>query len=305
MILYFWATRCYALGKEACCLGHGRDMTTEELRARKRALGYTNETIAKLSGVPLGTVQKVFAGSTKAPRYDTLRAIEDVLTARKYRQTHGGLKYNVPAVDSSTLRVEESVLATFYSTQKRPGEYTIEDYYDLPDDRRMELIEGYFYDMAAPNIVHQLILSELHVQFYNNIDACNKDCEVFFAPLDVKLFPDNKTMVQPDLVVICDREKLNNTARVEGAPELVVEVMSPSNRDHDMVLKQKVYRDAKVTEYWIVDPVDRVVSVYDLTGLKLPKTYTFEEKVPIGISGGKCFIDFSRILAKLSRLEQK
>ncbi len=274
-------------------------MTTEELRARKRALGYTNETIAKLSGVPLGTVQKVFAGSTKAPRYDTLRAIEDVLMGRKYKQSHGELKYNLPE-DSSTLRVEESVLATFYKTDKRPGEFTIEDYYNLPEDRRMELIYGYFYDIAAPTISHQGILGELFIQFYRCIEKCDAECEVFFAPLDVKLFPDEKTMVQPDLIIVCSKEKLSDPRRVEGAPDLAVEVLSPSNKDHDMILKQQLYRDAGVREYWIVDPEDKAVLVYDLTQLKLPKSYSFEDKVPVGISGGECFIDFARILAKLS-----
>ena len=107
-------------------------MTVEEMRRRKKELGYTNEKISELSGVPLGTVQKIFAGVTSSPRYDTLMALERLLKA-------------------ADNRIEEAVMA--YQIKKQ-GEFTLEDYYELPDERRVELIDGVFYDMASPTSIH-------------------------------------------------------------------------------------------------------------------------------------------------------
>ena len=280
-------------------------MDTEELKARKKALGYTNKMISELSGVPLGTVNKIFSGATDAPRYDTLRAIEDVLMARRYIKEKGRFVYNWPEMHTSTLRVEEGVLATFYKTDKRPGEFTGEDFYALPEDHRMELIEGFFYDMGSPTVVHQAIISYLIVEFNNCMEAHpEKDCEVFVSPLAVKLCPDNKTYVMPDIIVLCDREMLADPAHITGAPELLVDVLSPSNRDHDMEFKREIYRKYGVKEYWIIDPVRDEVQVNDLTNSFFPKVYTFDDEVPVGISGGDCSIDFRRVKARLERLRR-
>ena len=118
-------------------------MTVAEMRERKAQLGYTNEMIAELSGVPLSTVQKIFAGVTEKPRYETLRAIERVLS-----ETPGGAS-----------RVCEEALS--YMTKKQ-GEYTVEDYFKIPDERRVELIDGVIYDMTAPFSVHQMIQGEIY-----------------------------------------------------------------------------------------------------------------------------------------------
>ena len=103
-------------------------MTVEEMRMKKKELGYTNEKISELSGVPVGTVQKIFAGVTSTPRYDTLMALEYIF-------------------DERNNHVSESV--TPYQVRKQ-GEYTLEDYYALPDERRIELIDGVIYDMSSP-----------------------------------------------------------------------------------------------------------------------------------------------------------
>ena len=113
-------------------------MTVSEMRKRKKELGYTNEKVSELSGVPLGTVQKIFAGVTDSPRYDTLQALEKVFVK----------EWNM---------LRESVTA--YQV-KRQGEYTLEDYYALPDERRVELIDGVIYDMSSPTSTHQMLATE-------------------------------------------------------------------------------------------------------------------------------------------------
>ena len=279
-------------------------MTIEELKARKRALGYTNQMVADLSGVPIGTVNKIFSGSTSAPRYDTLRAIEDVLRAREYQKENGRFVYSYPEAVSSTARVEESVLATFYNVGKKPGEYTVEDWYALPDDHRMELIEGHFYDLAEPLLTHQSVVLTLAQLFTECVEAhSEKDCMVFVSPVGVRLVPDEKTMVEPDVVVFCGLDYVQDIKCITGPPDLLVEVLSPSNRDHDMVFKQMIYRKYGVKEYWIVDPDKEEVLAYRFQDADLPRSYTFEDKVPVGISEGECSIDFTRVSPQLHKLK--
>lgn len=180
------------------------------------------------------------------------------------------------------------------------GNYTIDDYYALPEDRRVELIDGYFYDMGAPTTAHQAILGQLHLHFAACVEN-HPECELFFAPTDVRLDLDNRTMVQPDLLIVCRRED-NDKRRINGAPDFVIEIVSPSNRAHDTKLKLFKYRNAGVREYWIVDPEDQSVVVYDLEGEKdLPQRYSFTDTIPVSISNGECRIDFARILEKVKR----
>ncbi len=115
------------------------------------------------------------------------------------------------------------------------------------------------------------------------------------SPSDVRLDCDNKTMVQPDLFVLCKGYDVD-LQYYSGAPDLAVEILSPSTRSKDMLLKSYKYQNAGVREYWIVDPASEEVIVYDFTDKNLPsKKYTFSDKIPILISGGKCSIDFSKI----------
>ena len=282
----------------------GQQMTIEELKARKRALGYTNKMVSDLSGVPLGTVNKIFSGSTSAPRYDTLRAIADVLRAREYQKEGSRFVYSYPEAVGSTARVEESVLATFYNVGRKPGEYTVEDWYALPDDHRMELIEGHFYDLAEPLLTHQNVVLSLSLLFSECAEAHpEKNCWVFVSPVGVRLVPDEKTMVEPDVVVFCGLEYVQDIKCITGPPDLLVEVLSPSNRDHDMVFKQMIYRKYGVKEYWIVDPDKEEVLVYKFFEADLPRSYTFKDNVPVGISGGECSIDLTRAAQSLHRLK--
>ena len=119
------------------------------------------------------------------------------------------------------------------------------------------------------------------------------------APFDVQLDMDEKTMVQPDLLVICKKKGQDLRKRLYGAPEFVMEVLSESTRKKDMETKRNKYSSAGVKEYWIVDPDKEEILAYDFEGLNFPKTYTFEDKVPVLISGGDLVIDFSEIKAEL------
>ena len=190
-----------------------------------------------------------------------------------------------------------------YSALKNDRLYTIEDYYALPDDVRVELINGVFYRMDAPSGIHQFILGELHILFYKCIQDHNMPCQVLFAPFDVRLDRDDYTMVQPDLMVFCQDFDLG-MRRYEGAPDLVIEILSPSTRSKDMILKLRKYRQANAREYWIIDPENRKIIVHHFEDENYrPQNYTFNDQIPVAIAKGLCRIDFSKIVRKLEALQ--
>ena len=244
-------------------------MTIQEMIARKQELGLSNEEISSRSGVPLGTLQKIFSGKTTSPRSRTIQALERVLAP-----------VQVP---------------------KKQGEYTLDDYYAIPDERRVELIDGAIYDMPAPSVIHQKILALLHLLFEQCASEHEGDCEVFLSPCDVQLNNDDRTMLQPDIFILCRPYDLKALS-IPGAPDLVVEILSPSTRSKDMLLKLSKYQNAGVREYWMVDPKKRKVYVYDFTDPDFhPEVYPFDSTIPIHISGGSCSIDFSSIDRKIAR----
>ncbi len=152
---------------------------------------------------------------------------------------------------------------------RRDIEYhTYADYCSWPDDARYELIDGVAYAMGpAPVRRHQGILGEIFRQVANALEG--SPCRPYIAPFDVRLPKadeidnDVDTVVQPDLVVICDRTKLDDKG-CRGAPDWVVEVLSPSTAGHDQILKRALYQRVGVREYWLVHPVDRIVTMYTL-----------------------------------------
>jgi len=285
-------------------------MTIEEMKERKRALGYSNKQLAELSGVPLGTVQKIFGNVTKAPRRETILALEKVLIAG----WHGPAKKEsdasyVFAEDSEEENARLREVAFKYRAElpegadpKRQGRFTLKDYYALPEDQRAELIDGVLYNMTAPSLAHQTVALQIAYQFLQCMDAFEKQgCEVFISPVDVQLDRDDRTMVEPDVVVLCDMEKAIKRC-IFGAPDFVLEVLSPTTRRKDMLIKLNKYWNAGCREYWIVDPEQMTVTVYDFDGEETAVHYTFDNIVPVRLSEGKCSIDFPAIRKRLERM---
>ncbi len=296
-------------------------MTIEEMRTRKIELGFTNEMLSRASGVPLSTVQKIMGGLTKAPRKLTVDALRKVLEAadtgqdnmsgqRRYSYTSqsydSGLKpaasmmcepaMNYGDTDQSGQTADKACEPVGnYTEAEKIRKYTLDDYYALPDDQRVELIDGVFYDMSAPSAIHQIILGDLYILFRECADRHGMPCHVFLSPFDVRLDRDNYTMVQPDLVIFCHDFDID-MKRYEGAPDLAVEILSPSTRRKDLTLKLFKYEQAGVREYWVVDPKVRKVTVHCFEKEDYhPVQYDFSDQIPIGISNGECVIDFSRV----------
>lgn len=295
-------------------------MNVKELKAKKNALGISNKKLAEASGVPIGTVQKVFSGETESPRYQTLIALEEGLnklyndyvatsrTAGVGSHTDGAgssagrnveVKYNMGA-DDEVFTFHEK--AHKFVPLKRQGEYTVDDYMALPDENgeRYELIDGVIYDLAAPTGTHQHISGFLYHTLSTFRDEHPGPCLPMISPVDVKLGKDNKTVVQPDVLIKC-KPDVNKKRKVpKGVPVFVAEVLSPSTKRRDQGIKQQKYIASGVQEYWLIDPEKETVIVYDYTdkddkNSDIISIYTFNDKIPVGVWGGKCKIDFSKL----------
>ncbi|MFP4427331.1 MAG: Uma2 family endonuclease [Spirochaetaceae bacterium] len=160
---------------------------------------------------------------------------------------------------------------------ERRRNYSWQEYLSWPTDERFELIDGEAYAMSpAPRREHQRLLSDLHYQVYAAL--ADKPCDVYPAPFDVKLSGDSSdeapTVVQPDLTVVCDEAKLTEQG-VSGAPELVVEIVSPDSGFHDRGRKFDLYERFGVGEYWILEPVEQLIEVYTLEGSRYRRVGVF------------------------------
>lgn len=172
--------------------------------------------------------------------------------------------------------------------------YTEDDYYRLPENIRAELIDGQFYNMSAPSRIHQKILMELSGTIRDYIRTKGGPCEIYPAPFAVKLFENDKTIVEPDISVICDPSKLTDRG-CTGAPDWILEIASPSNLGHDYIRKLNLYADAGVREYWIVNPMKKMVVVYHLDESDFEMdTYTFQDKIKVNIYQD-LWIDFKEL----------
>ena len=162
--------------------------------------------------------------------------------------------------------------------------YTLEDIYGLPDGQRAELIDGKIYYMAPPSCSHQKISRKLHQAIANYIDEKKGECEALAAPFAVFLNEDDINYLEPDISVICDLSKLDEKG-CHGAPDWIIEIVSHNSKARDYMAKLFKYRTAGVREYWIVDPMKEMVTVYAFEKDSVEQ-YDFGEEVPAGIYEG-------------------
>jgi Uma2 family endonuclease len=170
-------------------------------------------------------------------------------------------------------------------------QYTYADYMSYSENERVEIIDGHIYAMSpAPSRIHQEIISTLVIEIGNYIKSNKGPCKIYPAPFDVFLFDEEtldscKNIVQPDISVICDKNKLTDKG-CAGAPDFIVEVVSPYNPSSDYVRKLSLYEHFKVREYWIVNPMNENILVYRLDEnmqYSAPETYTFKDTLKVGI----------------------
>lgn len=176
--------------------------------------------------------------------------------------------------------------------------YTINDIYALPDGSRAELVDGQIYNMAPPNTRHQDISMTLSTIINHHISSSKGNCKVYAAPFAVFLNDNDTNYFEPDISVICDKDKLDD-AGCHGAPDFIVEIVSPSSRRMDYSIKQYKYCDAGVKEYWIVDPFKETITVYNYQLDDAPIIYRFTDTIKVHVFDD-LYIDFDKLSKSLA-----
>lgn len=179
----------------------------------------------------------------------------------------------------------------------KPRLYTSDDYWNLPENTRAELIDGQLYNMTPSSRIHQRISGQLYITIGTYIEEHRGNCQIYAAPFAVNLDCEDKNWVEPDLSVICDPDKLTDRG-CSGAPDLIIEIVSPSSRRMDYVQKPVLYLNSGVREYWIVDPVKKCTTVhlYDQDHAEFaPVIFPFESDIRVGIYSDLC-INISKLL---------
>ena len=168
------------------------------------------------------------------------------------------------------------------ASQLQPESITLEQYESLPENIRAEVFDGHIYYMSSPSRDHQIISMELSTILNTYIKQQQGSCRVFHAPFDVKISDTPLTIVQPDLMIICDKDKLDKN-RCNGAPDFIIEITSPSNPTDDYIRKLYYYKYAEVREYWIVDPRRKIVTVNYFEKNMLNIQYSFDSIIKVNI----------------------
>ena len=166
--------------------------------------------------------------------------------------------------------------------------YTSDDYWNLPDGERAELINGQLYMMAPPSRLHQELVHQLSRIIGNYISDKRGDCKIYPAPFAVNLNADDTVYVEPDISVICSKDKLTDKGCV-GAPDFIIEIVDPGSRKLDYSIKNGKYAEAGVREYWIVDPEKERTTVYHYDEDSAPVMIPFDQPVTVGKYGDLSF----------------
>lgn len=182
--------------------------------------------------------------------------------------------------------------------------YTFADVLTWDESERIEIINGEAFMMAPPSRVHQEISVAITAQLYNYLEG--KRCKVYPAPFGVRLFEqdgarpeDVDTMVEPDISVVCDSDKLDDHG-CKGAPDLIIEILSPSTQRHDRLVKLGLYQRAGVREYWVISPSERTVQTMLLDSggaLQLHEVYGNSDVARVNVLDG-CFIDLGKVFSE-------
>lgn len=203
---------------------------------------------------------------------------EDIIVTRNGKDV---AKLNALAVAG------ESVLRERAASYHAGGEWvSFQDFLELTEtsEQRYELIDGVVYNLASPSFNHQLAVNELHGTFYAWFKG--KSCTPLTSPFDITLEKEenNTCVVQPDLVVICDKDRIDAKGKYMGTPQLVVEVLSPSTRSKDLIKKLDLYSVCGVKEYWTVDPMKALVFVYSLEDGNITDMAVFSNTADVYVS---------------------
>lgn len=239
----------------------------EKLKNRKKELGWTNQKLSEESGIPVGTLNKIFNGTTRYPRDRTVESLMEALGLNEAELED--FPAGFPIFRESGI----------YHPGYRKHRATLATYYSLPEELRAELIDGKLYYLPAPTLRHQALLTVLTAELCRYFSGRKERFLVFGGGCDVCLDGDEYTMLKPDIFVIRGEEKVSGGICCEGAPEFVMEIVSGADSKHDYELKRYKYQSAGVKEYWIADPIRKRIVVYVFARDAVPGVHTFGDRI--------------------------
>lgn len=251
-------------------------MNIEKIKTKKEELHLTTSDLSVLSGVPVGTINKILNGETASPRYATIKALEKALH-----------------IDESISEIGQTIQKTMSGSNHTP-----EEFYSLPKEIKVELIDGSFYALEAPSVEHQMLVSNLYAKLHEINKKKKQNYFLLLPPITVQLPEHLNTVICPDITVMNTNMAETEMKSIVGIPDLIIEVLSPESRIRDGKLKLNKYQEAGVCEYWIVDAENQKVYVYKLQEDILPVLYDFQEKIPVSIWGENIAVDFPAIQKK-------
>lgn len=259
----------------------------------RESKGLTQKNLEERTGIHQAEISKIERGIGNPSVLTLARLAEGAEHRFKMEFIDKGIRRDVPMCESA---------APYLEVGKYQGEFTIADIEAIPDDVRCELIEGCIYECAAPSTAHQELISEVFFTVETFIRRNNGPCKVYLAPEGLAFIDDDENFFQPDMMVICDREKI--TSRwIYGTPDFVMEVVSKSNAKHDYQLKSHVYYKKGVKEYWILDPIKKRLTVYLNEEEWMPRVYPLEGIIGMHIYDGQVSIDLGRLGEIIEGLE--
>ncbi len=278
-------------------------LSLEEMKKIRIKKGISYEDIARKSGVSVSSVQKLFGGTASNPRRSTLeklsKAFQDDKIYKYNNKVKPGGEIHEPDIRYNIYGSGKNVSGGSASLYSRSG-YTYEDYLslELPEGKRIEIIDGVIYDIAVPSNTHQAILGYLHVFLSNELRKRKRKCLAFMAPFDVRLdFGEGPTtVVQPDLVVKCsDDVEFDEEGREKPwVPRFVIEILSKSTRTKDLYIKTKKYREAGVYEYWMIDNKMKNVIKHNFRS-ETVEVFGYNDKIPVDVFDGDIRIDMKAL----------
>ncbi len=296
-------------------------MDVKELKKRKKALKLTTAELAFIAELPVGTVSKIMTGETKNPSYATIEKIDKALAheemlARVHAYIeellayiHGHPDENVDQVKfereyRKAHNLDDSPLPFAMPQTAQNNALDIELFHDprvneeicaqLGENRCIELIDGHLIINEMPDMDHQIIVQNLGEKIRDFIKRNKGKCKMFNVGINVFLDEDDYTLVIPDVVVLCDRGKIGKKGII-GAPDWVIEVVSPSTRTNDYNRKMHKYMAAGVREYWIIDPLKEKIITYVEGETLMACVYDFTDHVPVYIYDGRLQICMSEL----------
>ena len=270
-------------------------LTREELIKEKKKRKISVAQLSASTGIPAGTLAKIFSGATKNPRVDTVNALEQffrsghsrgdmesydgIIPGKSMDFDHctvndgilndgvikgdipddsiaNGTRLNYSIGHASSMLCERAV--KYGAEPAEQGKYTVRNLSTMPEGVPIELINGVLYDMASASLVHNEIAFYIRDCFNDHIRSKKGSCRAILAPTDVYILNDDSNVFVPDLSVVCDKTKLKEKG-IYGAPDFILEVLSPSTCSKDMNIKFNIYKKAGVRELWYIDPMHRIL----------------------------------------------